>query len=71
VLVEDDLDTDLTTTFTVTPTANGCTVRIDSAWTPKGVQGLVERLFAPRRLRPVYQDELRLLDAYAREHPDA
>lgn len=70
VLIEDDLDSDLATTFTVTPTANGCQVRMESSWTPHGVQGLVERLFASRLMLPVYREELRLLDQYARDHTD-
>jgi uncharacterized protein YndB with AHSA1/START domain len=70
VLVEDDLDTDLATSFTVTPTANGCRVNMDSAWTPRGLQGVFERLFAARMMTPVYEEELRLLDHYAREQTD-
>jgi uncharacterized protein YndB with AHSA1/START domain len=70
VLVEDDLDTDLATTFTVTPTGAGSSVTIESAWTPKGLQGLVERLMAPRLMRPIYEQELELLDRYACDHPD-
>ncbi len=70
VLVEDDLDTDLATTFTVTPAGTGCQVRMESAWTPKGLQGLVERLMAPRMMQPMYAEELALLDRYAREHPE-
>jgi hypothetical protein len=30
----------------------------------------VERLMAPRLMRPIYEQELELLDRYAREHPD-
>ncbi len=71
VLIEDDLDTDLATTFTVTPTATGCHVRMESVWTPHGLQGLVERLLAPRMLRPIYLQELALLEQYAQDHPDA
>ena len=70
VLVEADLDTDLTTTFTVTPTADGCHVRMASSWTPQGVQGVIERLFAARMMTPVYETQLGLLDQYARDHPE-
>jgi uncharacterized protein YndB with AHSA1/START domain len=70
VLVEDDLDGDLATTFTVTPVEEGCHVGMQLAWTPKGLQGLIERLFAPRTMTPIYEKELALLDRYAREHPD-
>jgi len=67
VLREAALDGDLATTFTVTPTANGSHVRIETRWTSGGVRGLVERLVAPRLLRPLYEDELSRLDRYARE----
>jgi uncharacterized protein YndB with AHSA1/START domain len=70
VLVEDDLDSDLATSFTVTPAEEGCHVGMESSWTPKGLQGLIERLFAPRTMTPIYEEELALLDRYAREHPD-
>ncbi|HEV2375294.1 MAG TPA: hypothetical protein VGS19_24440 [Streptosporangiaceae bacterium] len=33
-----------------------------------GIGGLFERMFAPRVLRAIYTDELKRLDAYAREH---
>jgi hypothetical protein len=33
----------------------------------RGVQGLVERLAAPRLLRRLYRDELERLDRYAQE----
>jgi hypothetical protein len=32
---------------------------------------MVERLAAPRLLKPLYKDELDRLDRYAREHSDA
>jgi uncharacterized protein YndB with AHSA1/START domain len=70
VLVEADLDTDLTTTFTVTPTGSGCRVRMETSWTPHGLEGLFERLFAPRMLSSLYREQLHLLDRYAREHPE-
>ena len=68
VLVEKDTEgTDLATTFTVTPLDGGKSkVRISTEWTASGgVQGLVERLFAPRMLRPVYEKELRQLADFA------
>ncbi len=36
-----------------------------------GVGGVFERLFAPRVLHRIYDDELSRLDAYAREHHGA
>ncbi|MEA2572905.1 MAG: hypothetical protein QOH93_203 [Chloroflexia bacterium] len=69
VLVEKDTNgTDLATTFTVTSVDGSKSgVRISTEWTASdGVQGLVERLFAPRMLRPVYKKELRQLAEYAR-----
>ena len=71
VLAENDLDSDLITRFIVTSAVTGSIVRIESTWTPHGVQGLFERFFAPRMLGSVYQQELALLDTYAREHVDA
>ena len=70
VLVESDADpaSDLHTIFTVEPDGAASRVRFDTRWHPKpGIAGLVERLFAPRFLRGVYADELRRLDAYARQ----
>lgn len=67
VLTESNLDSDSVTTFTVTPEGAGCRVRIETAWHPSGVGGFFERLFAPRLLRPLYNDELARLDRYAQE----
>jgi hypothetical protein len=71
VLREADVDGDRSTTFTVTPTGAGCEVEIETAWSSGGIRGLVERLAAPRLLRPLYADELSRLDRYARDHTDA
>jgi hypothetical protein len=47
----------------------GSLVRISTAWDGAGgIGGLFERMFAPRALRAIYTDELKRLDAYAREH---
>ena len=70
VLVEQDLDSDLATSFTVTPTAEGCRVKIETTWTSTGIKGFVERFAAPRMLKPIYAAELDLLDQYARAHPE-
>lgn len=70
VLVERDVDGDLATTFTVTPTPEGSHVRIATRWTSSGLRGMIERLLAPRFLQAVYADELERLDRYTREHPE-
>ena len=69
VLTESDLGSSLVTTFTVEPAGAGaCQVRIESGWEgASGIGGFFERLFAPRVLRRLYADELKRLDAYARE----
>lgn len=64
VLRETIEGSDLVTLFRVTPDEAGSTVEISSTWTPAG---LAERLVAPRLLRGIYRDELRLLDEVARE----
>ena len=47
----------------------GSRVRIETRWFTDGLNGLVERLVAPRMLRRVYEAELNLLDRYARDTP--
>jgi uncharacterized protein YndB with AHSA1/START domain len=69
VLTESDMDSSAVTTFTVSPQGAGSLVRISTAWDgATGIGGFFERMFAPRVLRGIYADELRRLDAYAREH---
>jgi len=70
ILREADIDGEVATTFTVTPEGEGCLVRIETAWPARGVRGLIERLIAPRLLRPLYEDELARLDRYVSELPD-
>jgi len=68
VLTESDTGSSLVTTFTVTPEGEGARVRISSTWAGAGgVGGFFERLFAPRVLRGILDDELERLAAYARE----
>jgi hypothetical protein len=56
------------TTFTVDPDIDGgSVVRIETVWYSGGLQGAVERMLAPRMLRRVYEQELRLLDRYVRQ----
>lgn len=72
VLTETSTESSTVTTWTVTPEGNACQVRIFSTWQGAGgVGGFFERLFAPRVLRRIYDDELGRLDAYARERPGA
>jgi uncharacterized protein YndB with AHSA1/START domain len=68
VLTESDSGSSAVTTFTVTPRGDASVVRISTAWDGAGgIGGFFERIFAPRVLRSIYADELRRLDAYARE----
>jgi hypothetical protein len=67
-ITESDTDSSAVTTFTVSPQEGGSRVKIATTWEGAGgVGGFFERLFAPRVLRGIYQDELRRLDSYARQ----
>ena len=69
VLTESDTGSSLVTTTTVRPHDSGSLVQISTSWDGAGgIGGLFERIFAPRVMRSIYADELRRLDAYAREH---
>ena len=68
VLTESDLDSPMITTWTITPEGAGCRVQIATTWpSTGGLNGFLERLFAPGVMRRVYRDELVRLDRYARE----
>jgi Polyketide cyclase / dehydrase and lipid transport len=72
VLTESDTMSTSVTTWTVTPEGAACRVRISSTWRGAGgIGGVFERLFAPRVLRRLYDDELSRLDMYARGHHGA
>lgn len=72
VLTESDMNSTAVTTFTVSAQGGASLVRISTTWDGAGgIGGLLERMFAPRVLRTIYADELRRLDAYAREHRSA
>lgn len=72
VLTESDMNSSAVTTFTVTPQGGASLVRISTAWDgAAGIGGIFERMFAPRVLRGIYSDELKRLDAYAREQTSA
>ncbi|HEY2130643.1 MAG TPA: SRPBCC family protein [Streptosporangiaceae bacterium] len=68
VLTESDTGSTSVTTFTVIPESSACRVRISTTWQGAGgVGGVFERLFAPRVLRRLYDDELSRLDTYAQQ----
>ncbi len=67
VLTESDPAASTVTTFTVEPEGDRSRVRIGTVWHKAGLAGAIEGLLAPRRLRPLYADELARLDRYARE----
>jgi hypothetical protein len=68
VLTESDTGSTSVTTFTVTPEGSACRVRISTTWQGAGgVGGVFERLFAPRVLRRLYDDELGRLDTYTQQ----
>jgi hypothetical protein len=54
------------TTFYVDPAEGGTRLRIETVWTPRGLQGLAERLLAPALMRGVYAEELNNIESYAR-----
>ena len=67
ILTESDTGSSSVTTFTVSPQGAASRVRISTTWDGAGgIGGLFERMFAPRVLRGIYEDELKRLDAYAR-----
>jgi hypothetical protein len=69
ILTETDAGSSLVTSTTVSPQGGASLVQISTAWDGAGgVGGVFERMFAPRVIRAIYADELKRLDAYAREH---
>ena len=67
VLIESAPANCMLTTFTVDADIDGGSiVRIETVWYSGGLQGAVEAMVAPRMLRRVYEQELRLLELYAR-----
>ena len=67
VLTESGMDSSAVTTFTVRGVAR-CWSGSPLLGMLQGIGGLFERMFAPRVLRAIHADELKRLDAYAREH---
>lgn len=58
------------TTFTVDPIPYGARVRFDTVLDEPGLQGILTRMFAPRMLASIYEDELLRLEEYAAAHPE-
>ncbi len=72
VLVESDMNSSLVTTFTVARADDESHVTISTTWDGAGgVGGVFERLFAPRVMRGIYEDELGRLNDYARQRASA
>jgi uncharacterized membrane protein len=72
ILTESDTGSSAVTTFTVSPQGDASIVRISTTWDGAGgIGGVFERMFAPRVMRGIYADELKRLDAYARERRSA
>lgn len=67
-LVERDELSTMVMTYTVTPEGNAsCRVKIAGEWQGAGgVEGIMERAFAPAALRSIYERELALLDETVR-----
>ncbi|HYZ54107.1 MAG TPA: SRPBCC family protein [Streptosporangiaceae bacterium] len=72
VLTESDSGSTLVTKTTVIPQGDTSRVEISTTWQGAGgIGGFFERIFAPRAMRSIYEDELRRLDTYAREQQQA
>jgi hypothetical protein len=68
VLVENDRENDSKTTFVIDPAHGGANVTITTDLPLKpGLAGKVERFLATRYLLGVYREEIKRLDAVARE----
>jgi hypothetical protein len=67
ILTETDEVAGVTTTFTVTPLANGKSsrVRIGTEWeSPPGIVGFFDQLLTPRLMKRIYHTELQQLAAF-------
>jgi hypothetical protein len=66
VLTETYTGNGAVTTFTVDPDGERSRLRIETASpASRGIAGLVERFMVPRLLRPLYRDELDLIEQWA------
>ncbi|MCC6455833.1 MAG: SRPBCC family protein [Caldilineaceae bacterium] len=69
LLVEKDLDLDVTTSFRVEPVEDGRKSRVTIAtdWRPKpGIRGWIEKLSTPGVMRKLYDAELKLVQEYVK-----
>lgn len=71
LLVETDVDSDLTTTFAVDPEGGGARVTITTRWTQGGMGGWLTRMLVPRLAGPIYREEIRNVERLARERSAA
>jgi hypothetical protein len=72
VMTESDTNSSMVTRFTVIPVDSRSRVRMDTTWEGAGgIGGFFERLFAPRFLRKVMQEEIALLDKHAAAQAEA
>jgi ribosome-associated toxin RatA of RatAB toxin-antitoxin module len=66
IIEEIVLGRSMTTSFTFRPDVSGTRVAIDTTWRPAGgLNGFLERRFAPRMLSRIYAEELERLERYA------
>jgi uncharacterized protein YndB with AHSA1/START domain len=72
VMRESDRESSLVTTWTVEPQGSSARVHLQTTWEGAGgIGGFFERMFAPRVMRGLYQDELERLNQYARRQATA
>ncbi|HEX6038294.1 SRPBCC family protein [Longimicrobium sp.] len=71
LLVETDLDSDLTTTFAVEPDGGGSRVTITTRFTQGRLGGWLMKTFGPRLAAPIYREELRNVERLARQRAAA
>jgi uncharacterized protein YndB with AHSA1/START domain len=55
-------------TFTLEPRGDRTLLRIETTLQTSGLEGLLMHIFGARIMRPLYQDEMRRLEAYAQAH---
>jgi Polyketide cyclase / dehydrase and lipid transport len=72
VLVEQDIDSpqNIITTFTVTPVEDAQKTRVEittEMTTSPGLKGIIERIVVPMLNPPIYQKELKLLEAFVQK----
>ncbi|MEU8802934.1 SRPBCC family protein [Spirillospora sp. NPDC048819] len=64
VLVEQDANSSMTTTWTVSPAAGGARVQVRTTWDGAGgIGGFFERTFAPKGLQRIYDAQLAKLSS--------